>query len=103
MSMRCCMMLSHRQTLSVGQLATLRLLLKEELKHPDFDSLKGFDGIVKGHKILQEKKEVGILIGGLSESIWSRQRTRKELEQHKDVDIMVIGNSTFSEFEEGVD
>lgn len=107
MGMSCCMSLSPSMRLSAKlsakQMATVRLLLKMRLKHPEFDSVKGFEGILKGHKILEEKNEAGILVGGLSEDIWSRKRTKDELKQHKDVDIMVLGDSTFSDFEGGID
>lgn len=89
--------------LSTKQVATLHLLLKRQLRHPDFDSTKGFEGLIKGHKILQDKNEAGVLVGGLSEDIWSRKRTMDELNQHKDVDIMVLGDSAFSDFEGGID
>ncbi len=91
------------QRLSASQLATVRLLLKMQLKHPDFDSIKGFEGLVKGHLVLKEKNEAGILVGGLSEDVWNRRRTKDELQQHKDVDIMILGNSHFSDFEAGID
>lgn len=107
MGMSCCMSLSPSirlsAKLSAKQMATVRLLLKMRLKHPEFDSVKGFEGILKGHKILEEKNEAGILVGGLSEDIWSRKRTMDELRQHKDVDIMVLGDSDFSDFEGGID
>jgi len=105
MGLGCCMTLSPRLSakLSINQVATIRLLLGLQLKHPEFDSIKGFEGIIKGHEILQEKNEAGFLIGGLSESVWNRKRAKDELQEHKDVDIMVLGDSDFYDFEGGID
>lgn len=93
--------LSLTQKLALKQLMALR----QELKHPEFpDAVIGLEGMLVAHETLKKKDAAGILIGGLSESIWNRQRTQADLLKHKDVDVLVLDYGFQVEnFEGGVD
>jgi len=79
-------LLTHEQRMLINQL----LLQKQELVHPEFpDAVKGLDGMIVADKFLKEKECTGVLIGGLSEAVWHKNRTEKELSSHKDVDVLI--------------
>lgn len=63
---------------------------EDALKHPDFpEALRGVEGLEEGDKILRERGEVGVLIGGLAEAIWNSKNSPEDLAMHKDVDILI--------------
>jgi len=105
MSLGCYHRLNHR--LSKTQKLGLKHLLQLELKlrHPDYpNAVKGLEGMQVAHEILQEKGLTGILIGGLSEAVWNQKTTEDDLNKHKDVDVMVLDEtSSIDKFEGGVD
>jgi len=92
-----------KQRIAIKEMLRLRLALR----HPELPEMKsGIEGLKMGHKILEERQKVGILVGGLSEAVWNGKRTAEELTQHKDVDIMILGkNETgiVNKFEGGID
>jgi hypothetical protein len=99
--------LSAYHSLTVEQRQLLKQLfeLRLEMRAPKFPSAtRGFEGMDVGDNILKREGLTGILIGGLAESVWNRRRTLAELEQHKDVDILVFGREPhIGAFEGGID
>jgi hypothetical protein len=99
---------SISQKASMSQKLELKQLLElsQNLRHPTFPNpVKGIDGLKLAHEILQSRDASGILIGGLSERIWSRKTRPGDLLEHKDVDVLVL-NSDFeleNKFEGGID
>ena len=92
--------LSHAQKLGLKQL----LLLEQKLKHPEYpNAARGLCGMQIAHQILQEREAPGVLIGGLSEAVWSQRRKEEDLYKHKDVDVMVLDDVDIGKFEGGVD
>lgn len=93
--------------LSPAQKLALKELQQQEqkLRHPEYpDAAKGVDGLRGAHGILKERGAVGLLIGGLSEAVWSQRRTEGELYSHKDVDVMVLGEHfEIKDFYGGID
>jgi hypothetical protein len=81
------------------------LILHQQLQHPEFaEAVRGLGGILKADRLLKEKNEVGVLVGGLSEEILHKDATLGTLSAHKDVDVMVLTPaSTFKNFEGGID
>ena len=78
--------------------------LKQELKLEEPPNpIRGLAGMQKAHNILQKKKARGVLIGGLSESVWSLRRKEHHLEEHKDVDVLVLDDVSIEWFEGGID
>lgn len=93
--------LSHEQKLLLTQALALRLELHAQIPETP---LRGLPGIIKADSILKERAGVGLLIGGLVESVWNQRRTETELGKHKDVDVLVISaSSEIEEFEGGID
>lgn len=98
--------LEQRIYLNVQQKLALKqlLLLKLELKHPEYpDVVRGLEGMKVADKVLKEKEVAGVLIGGLAEAVWNQRRKIEDLYRHKDVDVMVLGETSFDKFEGGVD
>lgn len=100
--------LNHKQSLS----HELKLLLKQvlaqrlELRHPEIPhAAKGLEGMLIADSLLKERNATGILIGGLADAIWNKQRTEEELYAHKDTDVLVLSEDfTVKEnFEKGID
>ena len=78
--------LSSEQRLKCEQL----LKLESQLHHEPFEAVRGLEGMHAANELLKERKSVGILIGGLAEEVWKGDKTRTELENHKDVDVLVL-------------
>ncbi len=100
--------LELRQALNLEQKQSLGLLLqlRQELKSPPpFEAAKGIEGLQVANDILLSRETAGILIGGVAETVWNKARKSSELDEHKDVDVMVLGDGTgFEEdFEGGID
>jgi len=99
--------LDHEQKLQLKQL----LQLQQQLRHPDLpNAAKGLEGMLAAHTVLQKKQTVGVLIGGLSETVWNQQCTPEKLaKEHKDVDVMVLppynseSEISITRFEAGID
>ncbi|MFA6536902.1 MAG: hypothetical protein WCT18_00710 [Patescibacteria group bacterium] len=94
--------LTHAQKLQLKQL----LLLEQKLKHAEFPyPVKGLEGMLIAHEVLQERGAVGVLIGGLAEAVWNQRRKPQDLENHKDVDVAVLDDhfQLDGKFERGVD
>lgn len=94
--------LSQTQRQTLRQLLELRL----ELVHPSFPNpSKGFEGLQKANEILAKRNATGILVGGVSEEIWHPRRSKKDLAEHKDVDVLVLTPEfkLANDFEEGID
>lgn len=71
----------------------LRQLLKLELqlRSPEFpEAKKGIAGLQLADDMLKDQGAIGILIGGLAYEIWKQTRTEKDLNSHKDVDVLVL-------------
>lgn len=107
LSMSCALFQEHRVCPSVEQSCLLlqTLSLRQKLKEPSFpNALRGLRGLAKADSILRERNGVGLLIGGLAESIWNKNRTDDELSEHKDVDVLVATPKlSFEDFEGGID
>jgi hypothetical protein len=109
--MSCSMMLSQElrleNRLRHEQKLCLELLLSQLqiLKHPEFpNATKGLEGMRVAHKILLERNYVGVLFGGVAESVWNYRRTPEELAKHKDVDVIIINdNPQIEPFQGGID
>lgn len=95
--------LNQSQKLSLEQL----LQMSQEMRHESFEfAERGIEGLKIADTFLKEKDLRGILIGGLAEEVWNPRHTKKDFEQHKDVDVLIpelpegveIGN-----FEKGID
>ncbi|MBT4804923.1 hypothetical protein HON71_02010 [Candidatus Woesearchaeota archaeon] len=96
--------LEQKIYLNVQQKLALKQLLLLELKHPEYpDVVKGLEGMKIADKVLKEKEVAGVLIGGLAEAVWNQRRKVEDLYQHKDVDVMVLSETSFDKFEGGVD
>lgn len=94
--------------LDMQQKLTLRKLLtfRQELCHPEFpNAARGFEGMLEAHRLLQERESAGVLIGGLAHSVWNRMRKQEQLDEHKDVDVLVLSRELELEkpFEAGID
>ena len=89
------------QTIQLNQLLGVYI----KLKHPEFpNAAKGLEGMIIAHNILKNKEATGILIGGLSEAVWNRQRKKEELDKHKDVDVAILDEKNhIGRFEGGID
>ncbi len=87
------------------EVKALLRLAQRTFRHEGLPSAtRGEEGLRVAQKLLIEREAVGILIGGLAESVW-RGFGWKRLERHKDVDVLVL-SSTFSlkkKFESGID
>ena len=101
MDLRDSLRLNQSQKLKLRQLLDLRLeLIDPPIPHP----VKGLEGMLTAHKILQSKQCTGVLIGGLSESIWNQRRTKEQLYSHKDTDVLILGDFEYKgRFEGGID
>jgi hypothetical protein len=98
--------LSQRQSLSaeLRQALALTIGLRQEFKKPSFpNAVRGLAGMIAADKILKEHNASGVLIGGVAEAIWNPARTESELSAHKDVDVLVFGNTRIKKFEGGID
>ncbi len=95
--------LNLEQRLALKQLLSLNL----SLRHPESPgAMKGFEGLKIADQILKDKGIKGILIGGLSESIWNPKHSKKDFKSHKDVDVLVSSlpeEAHFEELEGGID
>ena len=94
--------LSHEQRLGLKHL----LLLEQKLRHPDIpNASKGLEGMQIAHEVLRTREAVGILIGGLAESVWNQRRKPEDLLKHKDVDVAVLDDAfkLSEKFEGGID
>lgn len=97
-----CMFQNIRQVLSESQKQDLKLILRQELRHPDFpNALKGFEGMLLADSALKSQNSIGLLVGSLSRAVWNRRVKEEDLEQHYDVDVMVMNESFYSEL--GID
>lgn len=87
--------------MGLNLLLNFRLILKDQTK----TTTKGIDGLREANKILLEKQAAGILIGGLSESIWNKVRRPEHFSRHKDVDVLVLDDcfQTSEYLEGGID
>lgn len=96
-----------RQGLNLNKKIALRELdsLRQKLRHPEYPNMaKGFDGMGVADRVLREHNACGVLIGGLSEAVWNKRRTKEELAKHKDVDVLVLEeDSDIGKFEGGID
>ncbi|TSC78723.1 MAG: hypothetical protein G01um101429_679 [Parcubacteria group bacterium Gr01-1014_29] len=99
--------IEQRQQLNLEQKECLKQLLavRLELHHPENpEMIRGLEGIKTSHEILKERNGVGVLIGGLAEAVWHRDRKLKELDQHKDTDILLVNDIELEkDFEGGID
>ena len=92
------------QRLSHDQKQSLALLLKVELRDPYVSSVRGIEGMRVADRMLKEQDATGILIGGLAQSVWNKNRRLEDLEKHKDVDVLVIDDHfDIDRFEGGID
>jgi len=93
--------LSHAQKQELKQLT----LSQSQLRHLDIPyAATGIEGMLTAHDILKEKGDVGVLIGGLSEHIWSQRTKPEDLKKHKDVDVLVLSPANdYNLFEGGID
>ncbi len=113
LSVGCYQTQSIRQSLAHEHKLQLRQLLQvqQQLRHPEYPAVvRGLEGMLQAHQILQKKEAVGVLIGGLSEAVWNQQCTPEDLMKHKDVDVMVLNDEEnglrsqrFEKFEGGID
>ena len=88
--------------LSKSQRQELKLVLRQELGHPDFpDALKGFDGMILADNVLKNQESVGLLVGSLSKSVWNNRTKEEDLEKHYDTDVLVMDENFDSEL--GID
>lgn len=96
----------RQSRLNPEQKSALRRFLSLDLKHPEFpNAVKGLPGMLVADRILKRRNAVGLLIGGLSEAIQDKNRTKEDLSAHKDVDVLVV-NREFrlrKPFEGGID
>jgi len=98
-----------RQQLRVEQKQSLRQLLELRLalKHEGFlGAAVGIEGMRTANDLLTDRRLRGLLIGGLSEAVWNPRHTRKNLDAHKDVDVLVVEPSDTGEInqlEAGID
>lgn len=86
--------IEQKQALKAKQSQRQELALRLNLRlesPPPFEAVKGLEGVILADKILKEKKEVGILIGGLARKLWERTKNEKDFEK-KDVDVLVLPN-----------
>lgn len=99
-----CANTSHRSVLSEDERleAAGMVQAKKSLRHPEIPgAVRGLEGMSIADKILKDYDATGILIGGLSEAVWYRKET--DLSRHKDVDVLVVGDTAISRFEGGID
>lgn len=98
-----------------------RIISAEKLlKHPEVpEALTGIEGLKKAHEVLIDKREQGVVIGGLAEAVWSSKNLADNLSSHKDVDILILpmanensadvveeqerNNGPFENFSHGID
>ncbi len=81
-------------------------LKKNRLTHNDFPNQKrGLDGMIAAHKILEERGDVGILIGGLLKECWNGPSySERSFNKHKDVDVLIPKTeNNYENFFGGVD
>ena len=101
--------IENTQRLGIKQKRILEQLLQfsQHLRHePLPEAVKGLDGLRIADFILKEKKVYGLLIGGLSETVWNPKSKEGDLAAHKDIDILVPElpeDTTIGQFEGGVD
>ncbi len=83
---------TEKKPLNEQQKALERLLEEVyQIEHPDIpEALKGLIGMITADEILKEKGKTGILIGGLADQIWRKYNYPEALNEHKDVDVMVL-------------
>lgn len=95
---------SARMELGMNITQTLKMMqLMRDREFPN--ATKGIEGLRVSNEILKRRQSIGVLVGGLSELVWNRNRTEEELAERKDVDVMVL-NPSFEpegEFEGGID
>lgn len=97
---QCAQRLSLEQRHCLKQLLSIGL----RLRHPGYpNAAKGLDGMLIAHKILKENESAGILIGGLSESVWNKRRKVEDLNKHKDVDVLILDDFEPEKFQGGID
>jgi hypothetical protein len=91
-----------KQRLGYSQLITLQQTFADRGL---VNALKGYEGMQKAHEILMQKNAQGLLIGGLAKSVWNQRKSKEELEQHKDVDVVILNTHSVLEepFEGGID
>lgn len=77
--------------ISLEQKQVLALLLQLKLVAPaPPEAITGIEGINLAHEELLKNNLTGILIGGVAEAVWNKDRTPQELSEHKDVDVLVL-------------
>jgi hypothetical protein len=81
--------LDLKQKIALKQLLQLR---QELVSPPPFEACKGLEGLKLAHETLIAKNASGVLIGGVAEAIWNKNRKPHELDLHKDVDVLVLNN-----------
>ncbi|MFT4310624.1 MAG: hypothetical protein ACMXYC_03255, partial [Candidatus Woesearchaeota archaeon] len=100
--------LSQIHSLNLIQRFALRQLmqLRQKLKDPSIPNpVRGLEGMLVAHELLQQRGACGVLIGGISEAIWNPKRKPGELYKHKDVDVIVLDDhfKLQEKFERGID
>jgi hypothetical protein len=78
--------MTQKQKMCLNFLLGFRMILKDQTK----TTIKGVEGLREANKILLKRRAAGILIGGLSESIWNKTRRPEHFLKHKDVDVLVL-------------
>jgi hypothetical protein len=56
------------------------------------DAATGVRGLRKANRILQKYNTAGLLIGGLAKAIWSNPFDHDEMNDHKDIDVIVLSH-----------
>ena len=107
MGMTLAMVPAMQQTMSPAMRQQMKMMhkLAMELRSPALpNAARGLEGIAIEHRTLQERNAIGVLIGGVAESVWNRERTNEELRRHKDIDVLVTSwDRDFESFAEGID
>lgn len=78
---------------------------RELVRSAPASALKGLEGLVTAHDVLQQHKARGILIGSLAELVWSRYHPPWYLRQGGDVDVLLVDDRFVPRkpFEHGID
>lgn len=69
------------------------------------ETVKGVEGMKRANDLLAKKGVSGVLVGGLTRSVWSERVPLSKLSGHKDVDVILDEGAevNFKKFEGGVD
>jgi len=102
------MQLTQRMEPRIQLSQEVKILLRLQqtvFRHGPFaNAARGKLGLCRAHEILCARGAVGLVIGGIAESLW-RGYGWQRLEKHKDVDVLVISNGfeLSQPFEGGID